>query len=286
MYEKLLVPVDESSVEMALLPHACEVALRFDAEVRLLHVADTARDSVTVTDDGLVDALEAAGRDVVDAAGEVLDTFGVEYTTDVVQGSPADTIAQYATEFNYDCIAMATHGRTGVARGLLGSVTEKVVRLADVPVLTLRGGDHDPLTFPYERILVATDGSATADRAASHAFRLAETLDASVHVVTVIDTAELGPDVRSVLDTSGARAAARETVDAVAEDAPDGVEVTTAVVDGKPSTALGDYVEENGMDAVVLGTTGRRGVDRILLGSVAEQTVRTASVPVITVGGE
>ncbi|MDZ7747200.1 MAG: universal stress protein [Halobacteriales archaeon] len=286
MYEKLLVPVDESSVEMALLSHACEVALRFDADVRLLHVADTARDSVTLTDEGVVDALEATGHDIVDTASKTLDTFGVEYTTDVVQGSPADTIAQYASDFDYGCIAMATHGRTGVTRRLLGSVTEKVVRLADVPVLTLREDDHDALTFPYEQILVGTDGSTTAGRAASHAFELAEKLGASVHVVTVIDTAELGPDVRSILDASGAGAAARETVDAVAADAPEGVETTTAVVEGNPADALGDYVETNGLDAVVLGTTGRRGIDRILLGSVAEQTVRTASVPVITVGGE
>jgi len=62
--------------------------------------------------------------------------------------------------------------------------------------------------------------------------------------------------------------------------------VETHIEAGKPDEVILSYVESHGLDAVVMGTTGRRGIDRVLLGSVAEKTVRSATVPVVTVGGE
>ena len=280
MYDDILLPVDGATEASGMLHHAGEIAHRMDATVRLLYVADTARDSVTLVDGGVVDALEREGREVVESAGDVLDTLGVEHGTDVVQGDPATTIVDYAEEYGYDVVAMPTHGRTGLSRYLLGSVTEKVVRLSRVPVLTARTGDA--LTFPYERILLATDGSASARRAADHAVSLAASLDATLHVLRVVDDAGLGPDVRSAL--SADETSAREAVDAVAANAAESdVATVTRVEHGAPAEVLGEYVDDHDVHAVVIGTAGRRGVDRILLGSVAEKTVRSSPVPVITV---
>jgi nucleotide-binding universal stress UspA family protein len=286
MYDDILLPVDGATEASGVLHHASEIAHWMDATVQLLYVADTARDSVTVVDAEVVDALEREGRDVVEAAGETLDTLGVTYGTDVVQGDPAATIVEYADEYGYDLVAMPTHGRQGLSRYLLGSVTEKVVRLSSVPVLTARV-DDEALTFPYERILLPTDGSAGAARAAEHALSLADAVDATLHVLSVVEDAGLGPDVRSTLSGREREAAATTAVDDVVADADQrGVESVAHVEHGSPDDEIRACIDANDLHAVVMGTTGRRGVDRILLGSVAEKTVRTAPVPVVTVRGE
>lgn len=282
MYDDVLLPVDDSTSATAVLHHAGALAHRTGATIRVLNVADTARDSVTVAGREVVDALEREGKRVVDEAGETLDTLDVEYATDVVQGSPAKTIVDYATRYEYDLIAMATRARTGVSRYLLGSVTEKVIRLSSVPVLTLSAED-ERLVFPYERILVATDGSRQATNAVEHAFRLAGTLDATVHALSVVDDTGIGPDVRAVLTEDVAEQLATEALEGAVDAAPPGVDVVTAIEHGQPAARILKYAEAHDVHAVVLGTTGRRGVDRVLLGSVAEQTARAAPVPVFTV---
>jgi nucleotide-binding universal stress UspA family protein len=181
---------------------------------------------------------------------------------------------------------MPTHGRKGVSRYLLGSVTEKVVRLASVPVLTVRMQPDEQLAFPYENILIPTDGSAGAGHAAEHGLSLAASLDATVHALSVVDDTSLGLDVRStVLGQEGEQVATDAVDDLVSEAETHGVSNTVRHIEhGTPIEGILDTIESNDIHAVVMGTTGRRGSDRILLGSVAEKTVRSAPVPVITVG--
>lgn len=281
MYDRILLPVDEAAVESSLLYHVGEIATWDDATVDLLHVADTTRDSVTVADGDVVDALVEAGEEVVAEAGRLLDSLGVEYSTHIEQGTPATTIVEYADRGDYDLIAMPTHGREGLSRHLLGSVTGKVVRLSSGPVLTAPI-EETGFTFPYGGLLLPTDGSDAALRAARHGLDFAAALDASVHVLSVADD--------SLLASAGGGGArtAQEAVDAVVEAAESrGVsDVTSHVERGTPDEELLTRVAEEDLDAVVMGATGRHGIERVLLGSVAEKTVRSADVPVITVGGD
>jgi nucleotide-binding universal stress UspA family protein len=268
-----------------VLHHASEIAHWADATIQVLYVADTTRDSVTVVEGHTVDALVREGEDVVDEAAKTLDTLGVSYDTDVVQGNPAPTIVEYADRYDQDLIVMPTHGREGLSRYLVGSVSEKVVRLSSIPVLTVRMQPDETLVFPYERILVPTDGSDAATHAADHLVELAAALDATLHVLSVVDDAALGLDVRSTSARTESEAAATDAVEAVASDAEArGVAETVRHVEhGTPVEVILDSIESNDVDAVGMGTTGRRGTDRILLGSVAEKTVRSAPVPVMTV---
>lgn len=288
MYEKLLLPVDGSGGVTEVLQHAAELAKWSDATIQLLFVADTTRDSVTVIGTETVDALVEDGEDIVEQAADTLSRLGVSSETDVVQGSPAETIVEYADRYGYELIVLPTHARSGLPRYLLGSVTEKVVRLSSVPVLTARMQPDERLQFPYESILVPTDGSEIATAAAHHGLALAEALDASVHVLSVVDDSSLGPDVRSTVSQAELESAATTAVDDVvaAAESRDVPSVSSHVDHGPPARKILDRVDSDDVDAVVMGTTGRRGVDRILLGSVAEKTVRAAPVPVITVGRE
>jgi len=283
MYDSILLPVDEAAVESSLLYHAAELANWDDASVELLYVADTTRDSVTVAGDGdVIDALVREGEDVVAEASGVLDSLGVEYTTSVEQGTPAKTIVDYADHEGHDLIAMPTHGREGLSRYLLGSVTGKVVRLAPMPVLTAPI-EEEGFEFPYGGLLLPTDGSDQALRAARHGLDFAAELGADVHVLTVSDDSLLASAGDVVGEGEGTAQAAVDEVVEAAEVR--GIEsVTTHVETGDPDEGILATVEAEGLDAVVMGATGRDGFDRVLLGSVAEKTVRQADVPVITVG--
>ena len=285
MYQDILLPVDGSEGAMAIVHHAADIAARSDATVRVLFVADTSRDSVTTVQSNVVDALVKKGETIVEDVGDGLSDRNVTVGTDVVQGDPAPTIANYADRYGFDLIVLPTQGRTDLSRRFLGSTTEKVVRLAPVPVLTARMRADDTLTFPYENVLVPTDGSPEATAAARHALELAAWLDATVHVLSVIDDTWLGPDIDPV-SAAEFDHSANEVVDGVAADAEaHGVtDVETHVEHGAPADQILEAVETDDVHAIVMGTTGRRGIERILLGSVAEKTVRSAPVPVITVG--
>ena len=282
MYEKLLLPYDGSEQAAGILHHAGEIAHVMDATVRVLYVADTRRDSVTVLEGETEDVLVEYGEEVVSEAGKTLDTLGVEYTTDVVQGTPAETIAEYAAQFDFDVVLLPTHGTAGVAKNLLGGVTEKVIRLSSVPVLTVRMEPDETLEFPYERILVATDGSESARAASSHAISLAQVLDAELHVLSVV---EVGPIPGAAVVEDEAERIAREAIETVESMAAEaGLDsVTGHVEQGSPADLIQSTVEDLDAHAVVLGATGNGRIERILLGSVAEKAVRTVSVPVITV---
>ncbi|TVT92829.1 universal stress protein [Haloferax volcanii] len=285
MYENILIPYDGSEGATEVLHHASELAHWADATIHVLYVADTTRDSVTVIEDQTVDVLEQEGEDAVEEAAKTLETLGVSYDTDVIQGNPALTIVEYAERYGQDLVVMPTHGREGVSRYLIGSVSEEVVRLSSVPVLTVRMQPDESLRFPYENILIPTDGSTTATHAAEHVVEFAASLDATVHVLSVVDDRVLGLDSRATASGNESEQAATDAVDTVVSEAEArGVTNTVRHVEyGTPVEKIRDCIEANDIHAVGMGTMGRRGTDRILLGSVAEKTVRSAPVPVMTI---
>ncbi|ELY50052.1 universal stress protein [Natronolimnohabitans innermongolicus] len=138
----------------------------------------------------------------------------------------------------------------------------------------------------YDCILVPTDGSPEVEGALEYAFDLARTHDATVRAIYVVSIAGYGNmPMEAALDglSDALRGDGRAAVDRVEELAPPDVEVETAVLEGSPSRVIASQAQPGTCDLVVMGTHGRGGIDRLLLGSVAERVVRRASVPVLTV---
>ena len=139
----------------------------------------------------------------------------------------------------------------------------------------------------YDRILVPTDGSAGTRRAIDHALELARLHDATLHGLYVVNTASYASfsmetaweGIGDMLRDEGQNAVAE--LRSLAEDAD--VPIETAVLEGSPSREIVRYAEDEGCDLIVMGTHGRGGIDRLLLGSVAERVVRASAVPVLTV---
>jgi nucleotide-binding universal stress UspA family protein len=290
MYDTILVPTDGSAGAAAAARHGAILAAAFDSEVHFLSVVDDRVYSSAIADsDPAVgaqrDALEEQATEAVEVLEAEAADSGVPSRTAVERGVPAEAIRSYAADHGVDLIAMGTHGRTGLDRVLLGSVTERVVRTSDVPVLTCR---HEPAdSAGYDRVLIPTDGSDVAAAAVEHGVAIAERYDATVHALSVVDTSSFASDYDAGAGLSGVidalTADCERAVEAVEERCADrGVEVVTDVVQGTPYRTIRDYVEEEDVELVTMGTHGRTGLERLLLGSVTERVVRTSDVPVLT----
>ncbi|MFC6988288.1 universal stress protein [Haloplanus sp. GCM10025708] len=283
MYDRILFPTDGSDVADPVFDYALDVADAHDAEIHVLHVADTTQDSVTVVGGDVVDVLVTEGERIVAETAERATERGLPVTTEVLQGHPSDGIVDYARNYDIDLVVMPTHGREGLKRVLLGSVTERVVNDAPVPVLTVNP-DAEASPYPAANVLVPTDGSRGANLALDEGIGVVDATDATLHILHVVETGGLGIDVRSAVAEDRLAERADEVVaDAADAAASASVDAVTEIAHGGAYRKILEYVEENDIDLVVVGTHGRTGFDRYLLGSVTSKLVRTSPVPVLLV---
>ena len=139
MYSQILVPTDGSPASDAAIEHAIDLARHYDARLHALYVVDgAAYSTLEAGADIVVEALESEGKEATRRIGEAAADAGVDCETTVTTGTAYQSIRKYVDESDIDVIVMGTHGRKGLDRYLLGSVTERVVRTSDVPVLTVR----------------------------------------------------------------------------------------------------------------------------------------------------
>jgi nucleotide-binding universal stress UspA family protein len=282
MYDRILVPTDGSDVAEAAAEAAIAFADRFDADLYVVHVLELGELPPEVEDEG-ADEFARRGEAAVSAVAEMATDAGLGVTTAIVDdGEPIHrAVLAYADEHDVDCIVMGTHGRTGIDRFVLGSVAERTLREARLPVMTVH---EDTVVDPaFDDVLVPTDGSASAQAAADHAIDLALATDAALHIVHVVDLGFVRDEVDAgaVLDAleEAGEQALRTVIDRAEEAGVSTIE--SSVLSGTPHRAIVEYTDERDIDCVVMGTHGRTGVDRYLLGSVAERVVRLADVPVL-----
>lgn len=282
MYDTILVPTDGSDVAAAAADAAVALAREFDAAIHAVHVLELGELPAGVDDeyaDEFAHRGEQATADIADKAAAA----GVEITTAVIEptGKIHDAIVGAAEDADADCIVMGTYGRTGLDRFVIGSVAEQTLRDAPVPVMTV----HEDATveLPFEDVLVPTDGSDCAESAADHAIALAAATGASLHVVNVVDLGVVWGDIDTGTVLDALEASGKRALDRVVDraEAADVSTVEASVLSGTPYHAIDDYAEENGADCIVMGTHGRTGLDRYLLGSVTERVIRLSDVPVL-----
>lgn len=143
MYRSILFPTDGSRQAKRALEHAIDLAGTYDATLHIISVVDTR----VGADASFVDvyaSLEDSAQRWVSEALDAAEAAGLDdIEGETVQGPPHEGILEFADDRDVDLIVMGTHGRSGLDRYLLGSVTEKVVRLADVPVLTVRVSEEE-----------------------------------------------------------------------------------------------------------------------------------------------
>lgn len=274
MFNKLLIPVDGSDPAARAARIGFELAAAYDAAVDVLHVA---------SDDDSRERGEALLDDVASLAGE----DGPAVETHLVDGTPAKAIVSHATDADADLLAMGRHGRSGITEHLLGSTSERVLRGVDVPVLTVPNGDESPDWNP-ENVLVTTDGSEVAERAAPYGVDVARRLTAKLHLLSVVDVqAEAGP-----FDAGGVTPDYVERLEAKAEDGLDrltngadldGIDVASAVVRGRVVEAITEYAEEQEIELLVMASQGETNLLDQQLGSTTNRVLNALNRPVLVV---
>lgn len=148
MYEDILIPTDGSEGARPAILEALDLAESFGARVHALFVADTSypyagAEATTVDWNLIVEDLEEEGRRATSRIADEGDKRGIAVQEEIRRSSVIhEAILDYAQEEGIDLLVMGTHGRTGISRFLLGSVTEKVVRTSPIPVLTVRMTDE------------------------------------------------------------------------------------------------------------------------------------------------
>ncbi|WP_137285530.1 universal stress protein [Halorussus salinisoli] len=284
MYDTILVPSDGSTDAETATKTALNLAQHFDASLHAINVVELdefpanveseAAEELTQRREGILATLRDQAADAgISAATHVIET------ADPIHRA----IIDYARDHDVDIIVMGTQGRTGLNRLVLGSVTERTLRTSPVPVLTVH--EDTPLNPDFETVLVPTDGSDAANVAADHGITLAEATDAALHVVHVVNLTVLSGEFGSAEVLDALEEAGQQAVDDVIAraDEADLRSVEASVLSGTPARGILDYVDERDIDLIVMGTHGRTGLERYLLGSVTEKIVRVADVPVLTV---
>lgn len=291
---RVVCPVDFSPISKRALDHAAVIARWYEAELVVLHVTP-----LMPTIFGFPAAVDTAAVESADAEAVIPELTGfvaeaetmVSATQTVVRsGSPAVEILRYAAEAEADLLVLGTHGRTGFERLMVGSVTEKVLRKAPCPVLTVpphcEGQPERPV---FGRILCGADFSEASDRAVQYGLSLAQEANGRLTLLHVVDWMpdkdlakypQFDPAAYRQFVTREAR---RRLERLVPEEARNWCEPDLRISCGKPYREILRVAAEDQADLIVLGVHGVGPIDRMLFGSTTQHVVRQALCPVLTI---
>lgn len=297
LFQKILTPLYFDETSAAALDYA-RLFAQDDGTVYLFHVVPTdelhlLRKVYRPEQGGGADtrwAEQVAREKLQELAHAHLE--GVRYEIVTRFGAdPASGILKAEKELDADLVVLTTHGRTGLAHLILGSVAEKVVRESRCPVFTSRRSEAPATTEPFRTILVPVDIAERSTVALTFARRMAEAYSGTVYPLHIVPTEESDLLLREVYQArEGARAnlvvaekVAKEKLEALARQYLREVRYETLLhVSGDPARTILEVERDIGADVLVMATHGFTGLFHLILGSLTEKMVREAHCPVLS----
>lgn len=291
--DRILCPTDFSDFSAAALSYASALAASYGSALRLLHVLSpfpVVAPYVNMPGDGrLYETQHALGAEALAAEARRVGRPGVVVDTELREGSAVREILDAADTWGAGLIMLGTHGRGGFERLVLGSTTEKILRKAACPVMTV---PHDAVlraagAIRFSHVLCPHDGSAASSRGVAYAASLAERTGARLTLVSVVEALPYGGDFTG--PAFGAFHAAREqhaqaALDtALPADVRGRCRVSDRVVYGNPAQQILEVAAQEAPDLIVMGVQGRGALDLAMFGSTTNHVVRHATQPVLTV---
>ena len=297
MFKKIVVPLDGSLLAEQALSFLPRFASPLQTHIDLVCVVQPwvyALGMSEATPISVINDLHENWKAYLHQQEIFLQGLGYTVQSHVLEGDIAAEILALAANKNADLIVMSTHGRSGFRRLALGSVAERVLHNATIPLLLVREGAALHTTNPIEHLLVPLDGSSFAERSIPLAVELSTQTGATLTMLRVVQ--DLDAQNKQIIFKS--EEAAEEAVtqwkllatrylDELAKGIKaEGVKVSSMVLSGDPENLIGTIAETLPADLIVMSTHGRSGVSRWVYGSVANKVLRTASCPVLLVRNE
>lgn len=246
--------------------------------------------------------------DAKEAIGYLSEQEQVKANALVSLGHPADEISRLAQKNRIDMVIAATHGGSGIKRFLVGSVTDRLVKTLECPLLVLHSparDEDDKVKLPLKRILVGCDFSTDSDLAFEHALSLAQEFEAELHLVHVIKPrtyvpvgpagaidfredhfpmmSEHPPESESEYQRYIIEQVENRLTGMIPEECCHWCTPVTAIRRGEPYQELLDYAMDFRVDMIVLGIHGHSLIDQFLVGSTTDRVISRAVCPVLAV---
>ncbi len=262
-FEKLLLSTDGSEFSAGAARMALQLAQNCGATLHVMTMVMTNPEYETLAPQ-LVAKAEQDAQVVLDSVKQQAQAAGVTCETHIRRGSePAEETLSAADALSADAIIMGRRGKRKLARWMVGHATVKVLGGAHRPVLVV----PKAALMPTRRIILATDGSRYSDNAAVNASKLAKLCNLPVTVVSAVLASH----------NAQRRAEAQQAVDRVtALLSQDGIDCEGVLQDGKPDEVINTVAHQKDADLIVVGSHGRTGLDRMLVGSVSEKVIGQA----------
>lgn len=291
---RVLCPIDFSPCSQNALEHALKISPLIAKELHVFHAIILYEDSSYQPDDRLpeniisYDLIEEISQQKLDKIAHKYENLDLKIITASSRGfSAGEEILNYAEENKIDLIIMGTHGKSAISHFLLGSVAEKVVQMANCPVMTIREVVKE--IFTHGKVLVPVDLSEYSKLALAHALQIAESFNLSI---TLFHSFE--ERIHPAFYVTGEKSIF-EIDKELKERALTGlqnfrnefdypkVKTEYALAEGSAAHEIVEFVEKEPHDLIVMGSHGLKGIEKFLLGSTTEKVIRSAPVPVLTI---
>jgi len=282
-YRRILVAVDGSESSKNAFRQACRIAQTDKSWLTVITTIPSYEDlfQMPSIQEKVSEALRAEGEKIVAEIKKIAADEDTFIKTVLEEGTPFDTIIDTAEEGNYDLIVMGRLGRKRIEKALVGSVTARVIG----------NSQRDVLVFPintkigWNNIMLATDGSKYSTTATEKAVDIAKSYRGELKALSVVDvTEEFQTEAPEAVEKMVERA--REYVDDVKKKAEDsGVKAEALVREGDTYKVIIDLAKKLACEVIVMGSHGRTGVKRLLMGSVTEKVIGYSACPVLVIRG-
>jgi nucleotide-binding universal stress UspA family protein len=294
-FKNIICATDFSDFSNRTIPYGVALAREFDAKLYICHVVDLS--SVAIYGEFQLDPVGLQNRIIKDANEQVAGLIGrqtVEWEPLITVGHTAEEISRLVEEKSIDLVISATRGRSGLKRLILGSVTERLMRMLGCPLLVVGSPGQEFFNLKdrevkIERILVGCDFSSDSDLAFRYGLSLAQEFQSELHLAHVVETSdypelihpetplaeEIQQEMRELL--------LKKLHDMVPEEARNWCSPQTRLLMGHPYEELVKYAELQKIGTIVLGARGHGLVKCLLLGSTTDRVIRRAPCPVLSV---
>jgi nucleotide-binding universal stress UspA family protein len=297
MYKVIMVPTDGSGFDREAIRVALRIAERSDAKVRLVRVLATGSyfgmaamaEGTAIAAEVVHSERDRALSELYALAAECRATSKADITVDLHAGPIDDVLQGYARRNEVDLIVISTHGRSGIARFSLGSVTDSLIRHTTIPVLVVKPPTsylNPQVIEAFKRIVVPLDGSTLAEQILPRVLALAKLEEAEITLLNVLIPQSYSQ--KEIVDPSlpwwdkDISHAQAYLFRVAGKLRRNGVAVTTDIVIGENvASAIGDFAGRERADLIAIATHGRGGLARMLRGSVADAVMHSSRLSML-----